>query len=449
VNNARDNPLYLRRCLSAAVLLLMSGAGSPALAQTPGGILTLEQAISLALQDNRRLENAGMETGKAADNLDAERTRRLPELKLDASESYNLSPQSYEFPAGTFGLVPANNVNIDALDGFSTIVSASVKQPLSELYRIGLSIDQFEVNADIAEQQLRSRRMEIINEVKNAYFNILKTRNQLASIEESIAFYRELNSLVARYYAEQTVLKYETMEVESRLAHAEHDAVRERSRLATQHEKMNSLLGRGVGTPFTVSRESEAVMPVPSPAEAEDAALTMRPEVFDARLKLRHAEYGYRIEKSRYLPDIGLQYRYTRLYNTEFIPNEDSSIGLIARWEFYDWGRKSAELSKKNLAIHQARNEVADVESQVTIEVNHRLRDLQDAIALIGVTGISLEAAQEKLRVMLNRYRQQVVLLDDLLRAEEQLTNARTEHNDAQLSVWIAQADLLKAMGEE
>jgi outer membrane protein len=412
-------------------------------------VLTLDQALDLAVQFNRTLDNAEMDIDKAADSLAAERTKRLPKLDLGLSESYNLTPQGYTFERGGFGLVPTEDVDIVSNEGFTTIVSASVKQPLSDLYRIGLSIDQFEVNEDIADQELRSRRQAVIRDVKKAYYDILKTQNELTSSEASISFYRDLDQLVDRYYQEQTVLKYETLEVKSRLARAEHDAFKQRNLLDTRKEKLNNLLGRDIAMRYSVASVGVDQLAVPTLSAAESAAIEQRPEVNTARLKVKHAQYGYRIKKSEYLPQIDLQYRYTRLYNTELIPDKESAIGLTARWEFFDWGRKSQDLSKKSLAIQQARNEIADAESQVTIEVNHRMRELEDVRNLVSVTSITQEAQQEKLRVLMNQFRQQTVLLDDVLKAERELTSANTEHNNAQLSVWTAQSELQKAMGEE
>ena len=96
-----------------------------------GTVLTLEQAIDQAVQHNRTLDNAEMDVGKAADELAAERTKRLPKLDLGLSENYNLSSQSFTFPAGLFGPIPTEDVKLDARTGFTTVVSASVKQPVS------------------------------------------------------------------------------------------------------------------------------------------------------------------------------------------------------------------------------------------------------------------------------------------------------------------------------
>jgi len=115
---------------SALVLgMAMTGAVTAQQNAAPEPVLTLEQALDIALQDNRTLDNAEMDVGKAADSVAAERTKRLPKLNLGASESYNLTPQSYTYETGTFGPVPTEEVEITSHEGFTTIVSASVKQP--------------------------------------------------------------------------------------------------------------------------------------------------------------------------------------------------------------------------------------------------------------------------------------------------------------------------------
>jgi outer membrane protein TolC len=301
----------------------------------------------------------------------------------------------------------------------------------------------------IAGQQLRARRLSVVNDVKQAYYDILKTQSSLRAAEESIAYYTELDREVAENYRQKTVLEYQLLEVESRLARARHDALQQRNRLATEQEKLNKLLGRDVAERFSVSDLGVDLVPIPDRVQAETAAVAQRPEVSEAALKLQHARYGYKIKKAEYLPDVDLSLRHTRLYNTEFIPDEESSIGLTARWEFYDWGRKSQDLSQKNYAIRQARNQLREVEDQVLIEVNTRIRELQDALDLVKVTELTERATRGKARVLLNQYRQRAALLDDVLKAESEWSDAVSENQHARLSVRNAQAGLQKAMGEE
>jgi outer membrane protein TolC len=131
--------LPFSKWLSAlALVMVITGAANAQQSFAPETVLTLKQALDIALQDNRTLDNAEMDLGKAADSLAAERTKRLPKLNPGASEAYNLTPQSYTYETGTFGPVPTEDVEITSNEGFTTIVSASVKQPLSDLYRIAV-----------------------------------------------------------------------------------------------------------------------------------------------------------------------------------------------------------------------------------------------------------------------------------------------------------------------
>lgn len=429
----------------ACLLLITFFSCSPSFA----ALLTLDQALLLALQENRLLDNANLEVGKATYSVAAERTKRYPKLHFDFSESYNLTPQSYTYQAGTFGIVPTEEVNIIAQQGFTTILSAGVKQPLSQLYRIGLSIDQLELMQEITGEQLRARTQEIVKQVKENYYSILKTQYSLQANEQRTIFLQALQDLVDSYYQQQTVLKYQTMEVQAKLARSRHEAFRDKNELLTKQEKLNALLGRDVMTRFSVSAIDESQTLLPDLTEIESVSLLQRPEIRETQLKLQHAKYAYQIKQAEYIPDIDLEIRYSRLFGTEFIPDQESVVALRMKWEFYDWGKKSQDLSKKRYAIQQSNNQIQETEARIVIEVNERYRQLQDARDLQQVSELLQTANQEKLRVLMNQYRQQQVLLDDVLRAEADLADANKQYHQALLSAWSARAALDKAMGVE
>lgn len=432
-------------CL-ALVLLGPPGLGR---ADAAGGVLTLRQALDIALSQNPSLENAQLEVSKASESVKVTRTRELPSLKLEFVGSHNLTPQTYRFNAGVFGTVPTQNVDVPVKGDYSSAVSLSLSQPLSELYRIGLSLDQKNVTTKIVEQQLRANRQEIARRVKQAYYTLLRTRNLLRASEESVAFYAELERVVKQNYRQKTALEYQLLEVQSHLARSQHEALKNRRRMQNEEEKLNYLLGRNLGDRFSVTQTALTRQPAPTVDQAEATAVAQRPEINEAKLKLQHAQFGYRIERSKYLPDIGLRLRYTRLYNTELIPDRESAVELTARWNFFDWGRKSHDLNEKNYAIGQALNQVREARSRVLADVDSSIRKLSDARDLVKVTKLAVAAAKEKARVLMNQYRQKTALLDDVLKAQSEWVDAVTEHANAQLGVWTAQAELTRAMGEE
>src|SRR3954462_15900909 len=69
-------------------------------------VLTLEQAVDLALANNFSVKNAALDVQKAGASVAALRTRRLPELSFSVLESRHLTRESYTFETGVFGTFP-------------------------------------------------------------------------------------------------------------------------------------------------------------------------------------------------------------------------------------------------------------------------------------------------------------------------------------------------------
>lgn len=441
----------LRSVFVGTLLLLPANVWSQT---STGELLTLEQALALALRANRNVENAALEVRKAEDSVAAVRTRRLPILHLGADGIDNLKDQSFTFDQGVFGTVagtpvPAEDTQITAQSGGTGVLSASVKQPLSQQHRIGLNIERREVAKKLADQDLRFRRQEISKQVKQQYYGILKTQSALQATEETIVFYTELLRIVVNYVKQQVALEYESLDVQARLASSKHKAFTERNTLTTQKERMNELLGRDIATPFRVSAVSDAPVSAVDPAAAVDQALAQRPDVRAAQLKLQDAQLGYKVKKSEYVPEINLELRYTKLYNVELIPDELATVGIYGRWEFYDWGRKRRELAERSATIMQAENDQREVETRVAIEVNERIRKVMEEHERVNVAELQRKAAREKVRVLMNQYRVNAVLLKDVLQAQTELEDARNSYEHAVLALWTAKADLQKALGEE
>jgi outer membrane protein TolC len=289
----------------------------------------------------------------------------------------------------------------------------------------------------------------VAEEVKKEYYNILKSESELQAEREKIIFLRELYGLVNRYVAVGRALESESLEVKARLGKAEYDEFKTKNEMATQKEKLNKLLGRDVETEFTVTPVGSARPVTINPKEAEETALAQRPEVNAARLNIEFAENEVDIKKSKYIPEVGVQLQYTINPDIELLPENTSTVALFAKWEFFDWGRRQAEIAEKKKAVIQAKNLLDESESGVVIDVNTKIRKLEESAALIDVTEMEQAAARERLRVTMNRYRQESAILEQVLEAESSLEEKNKDYQEAVLGYWTARAELEKAIGEE
>jgi len=417
--------------------------------------LTLDRAVMLALQNNRQVKNAELEVGKSGDQIAAFKTKRLPAFKFEAIEAEPLTPIDLKFKQGdlgsapTTGPIPPTDTTIRTPRKPVTAINSNITQPLSQLYRIGLGIDQLEVGRGINQEELRSQRHLVIDNVKRAYYGLLQTQSSLDAVEETITFYRGLDRLVEEYVKQQTAFKYESLDVKTRLSRSESDALTLRNTLASQREQLNKLLARDIRTEFRV-------VPVPEITEfetdlpaAQAQALRQRPEVNRAQLQIKYAEYDYKIKRAEYIPDLNLVLNYSSFITSEVLPRSITFVGLQLSWEYFDWGRKSNEMAARNKSIEQAKTSSSDLESQVLLEVNSAYRKLQESRAVLGVGQLAQETQREMLRVALNKYKDKAALLKDVLQVQASSADANNQYQQALLSLWTARADFEKAIGEE
>ena len=446
-----------------ALAAIAALAGSPVTARsqesTSVPVLSLNQAINLALENNRSAKNAKLEIEKADDKVAQLRTRRLPSLKLSSLISQPLTTFETNFEKGVFGTypgigpVPAETTSITSSTKTTALLITQVTQPLTQLRRIGLQIKQQEVGREISEADLQATEQAIVNDVKHAYYAILQTQGATVSAQESVKLYREIDRVTGDYVMQQVALKTDKMDVETRLAKAEYQVLTLTNQLSLQKEQLNLLLGRDVNTDFGVTDGMEAaqvMMRETNLVEARQRALTQRPEIRQARLQVKKADLDRRAKKSELIPDVSLTYNYVSTFNySDFVPRNISSVGVQVEWEIFDWGRKKREVCEKAHSVSQANNNLVETESQVLLEVNDRYRHLQEACQLIRIAQLAQTQARANVQMAAYKYRLDAVLLKDVLQAKTSLADADYEYQKALLSFWSAKADFEKALGED
>jgi len=448
--------------LVLSLLLVVAGLVHQANAQDNGTtslVLTLDQAIALALKNNREAKNARLEIEKAEDKLDAYRTRRLPSFKISSLVSQPLNSFDTTFERGVFGIYPGNipvplqDSVIKSSTNTTLLLAGQVTQPLTQLRRIGFHIKQQKLDVEISETKLHATEQSLVNEVKREYYAILQTEGAVRAAEESVKLYHELDRVTGEYVVQQVALKTDLMDVQTKVAKAEYEVLALNNSLSAQKEQLNHLLGRDVRTELSVTDGLETVqvaMRETNLIAARKIALEQRPEISEARLRLQQANLDKRAKKSELIPDVSLTANTVTTMNySNFVPRNVNGVGIQVDWEVFDWGRKKHEIAEKKRIIAQADNAVLETESRVLLEVNSRFRTLQENCQLIRIARLAQTAARANVQIAAYKYRLEAVLLKDVLTAQTSLANANYEYQKTLLSFWTAKADFENALGED
>ena len=442
------------RCCVLALLLPSVAAGQ----SVPGAAaetLSLETALQLAVEHNLQLQTARLQVEKADEEVALARTRRLPSFETSATASELLTPVGFTFPAGAFGVypgtgpIPSTDMRITTPRQPTAYLSAQVSQPLSQLVRIGLGIRTAVAGRDIDRERVRAQQLSLVSSVKRLYFAILQTQSALVASSDAIALYRELDRAVQHRVVQKVALRSEALDVQFHLAQEELERTTHTNTLASQKEQLNQLLGRDVRTSFEVEGVPEMSLVAVDLAAAQSQALKNRPDVEEARLRLKQAELDYQLKKAERIPEVSLSLSYSSYFNMDVLPRNLAIAGLQVKWEPFDWGRKGRELSGRAHAIAQARHSVREAEDRTVLEVNDRFRKLAEARALLNVGRVAQQAAQEKLRVRTNQFQIQAALLSEVLQVRAEVSDADDKRQQALLAFWAAKTNFEHALGEE
>ncbi len=126
-NNMKFNYLFLILFAFAVVWpSTLLGQPQQATNDTQAPLLTLDDAVSTALENNRLVKNSSLEARKFDFRVDTARSRRLPQFQFSVLGGELLQPFNFTIPAGTFGTyastgpVPATNSKIHTPAQFVT-----------------------------------------------------------------------------------------------------------------------------------------------------------------------------------------------------------------------------------------------------------------------------------------------------------------------------------------
>ena len=420
------------------------------------GQVTLAEAIREAAAANKTIQSAALEHQKARREVSVAKTHRLPLLSVTTLGSQPLTQLGVTLERGSLGVypfdgpIPGRTTTLESPLRFGFIGYASVAQPLTQQYKIGLEIGLARVGVDAAGEQLRAKKQGVVNEVRRLYYGIAQAESGRSTLQATVDFLRQLDRETSQQTIQRVALQADLLTVKAQLIEAEYELLKMDDPIQSQKEQLNQLMGRRIDEPLDIDVSSIGDGDDVSLAAAYEEALASRPEIRLARVQQRKSELERRLASAERIPDISLSLFALRTVNfSSVLPNSVSSVGLQASWDVFDWGRKRKEVQSKHDAEMQATLELKDTEERVRADVAHQYRRIAEARKELELARALQSSGTEGLRVARNRYLQRDAMLSDVLKIESSLAEANHRYIEALTDLATAHADFEKAIGRD
>jgi outer membrane protein TolC len=438
MKNMNPSPIYRRIWLMLAFFIAVPGMSAAE------EVMTLEESIRTAVKQSV-LIRAAQEGVLGAEAQKKEAfTGFLP--KLNTSYSYTWLNES---PTLQIPLTPP--IKMGTQDNYTWAVEA--RQPLFAGGGILANYEASRIGHEISRMDEAAAVQDLVQEVKIAYFNILKAERLLGVAHQSLEQLQAHRHVAQNFFDVGLIPRNDLLQSEVQVANGEQFLIRAENGVALAKAKFNTLLRRNINAPVQVE-DILSYRPYDLPVEdCIKAALENRPEIKGQALKVDQAKSLVKLAKSDFYPTVSAVGHYERagdtpgLSGTPYKDSESWYVMGVASWTFWEWGktkyRVDASRSRENQTVQLLNN----TRDQVALEVKNAYLVMRESEKQVMVAQKAIEQAEENFRINEERYREQVATSTDVLDAQTLLTRAKSDHAGALSEYNISQTRLERAMG--
>lgn len=440
-------------CLDVSILSVSAAQAAPAEASAP--VLTLEEAVTTALANNRNAKIASLAVDSSTQQYLLAKTKRFPSIKAYTFGGESLTSIGYTIKKGQWGTysatgpIPDHDINVSTSQTPTAFVVGQVSQPLLGLHKVGLNIKAAKLAVAQAGEQSRSTRESVSASVRQAYYGVVQAQEAADAAAASVKQYEELDRLTDEYVKEKTALLSDSLQVKAKLAQERLTLMQAEDKVQSSKESLNDLLGRDIDTPFRTSPIDELLPPLQTLQAVRQEALSKQPAVKSAGLTVKQAEVQKSLARAQYLPDLNVSLRYMSPFGIDFLPSNIAAVGMELRWDPFDWGGRRHAVEQKSIAIEQSKHQLEETKAEILVNVDNEYRSMEEARAAVSVAKLNRRAAHEKLRESTQQYNQKTILLRDVLQQQAAAQTADAQYRQSIAAFWVAKANLDKAIGEE
>lgn len=428
---------------------IFSGAAGAA---DSGSVLTLQESIDIALKQSVLVHSA-KEGVFGADSQKKEAfTGFLPKLSTTYNYlRYNNEPVSY-FP-GVPPLLPAGYMIVGTQNNYTWALEA--RQPLFAGGGILANYQAGKAGSEIARYDESVTTMDLVQDVKIAYFNILKAERLLDVAVQSVELLKAHRDTAQSFFDVGLIPRNDLLRAEVELANGRQSMVKADNGVEMAKSKFNTILRRNINTPTKVE-DILSYKPMTMPLDAcLKTAQENRPEIKSYSRRVDQAQSLVKVAQSEFFPSVNLLGHYERygdtasLNGTVYKDRESWYVGVAASWNFWEWGRTKYRVDYRRSVENQVNDSLQNIRDQVALDLKNAWLSAHEAEKQIQVTKTAIAQAEENFRISKERYKEQVGTSTDVLDAQTLLTRARSDYFTALGDYNISLARLERAMASK
>ncbi|RRD39394.1 TolC family protein [Leptotrichia sp. OH3620_COT-345] len=390
-----------------------------------GQRITVQEAAEMAVKNNKDIKIGMLEVDKS--KLDVNKAWKNAYFKISYNATANKYFKEVKGPfSGRYDQSYGHNVTLTQPIYTGGAIKSGIEIGKNYLSLMELSLDKV-------------RKDTILNTIQ-AYIDVYEAENTLEVLKKSKEALNRNYEEQKEKYRLRLVTKPEFIEAERSLKAIEADIVQQTANIEIAKEALGNIIGIKDSekiqiVPFTVEEKFSKTVNLKNDLEK----LTARNTEYQMALKQKEiSKQNIELKKSDTKPKVTGVITYgtsnqTKISETVKTKNYNGTVGVNFSWQIFDWGENKIDVdkAKRNYEIKQIEAEKVMDELKVGMKkVYYQLQSLEKSLE---AKKIALEKAEEVYELEQERYSYRLVTMRDLLTAESNLRQSRTDYISSKL----------------
>jgi outer membrane protein len=469
--------MRLRVLWALALIVFAGGAGASA----QGQVLTLEQAVTTALESSYDLRDARMGLEVAEEQVSEAWSLLYPTIDASAGYTRNLSVASNFLPAVIFDPEADPSELIPVRFGSDNVwtTSINIEQPL---FKPGVFVGVGAASRfkNFERENVRGRTQAVVTRVRVSYYSLLLAQEQTRLVQNSVDRVRQSLDETEALNKAGLAADYDVLRLQVELANLEPNLLRARNAVSQSERELSIELGsessdqirvagsladidlddRAANSPenrqilaFSAWVDEEGVSPEGLQNMAQNDRSDLRS--LDLMEQLRQSEM--KLEQVQYLPEIVLFGTYAITAQENGSPDffGESSMqrayarqaGVRVTWPLFSGFSKDARIDQKRASLRQAQAQTRLARSRAESEVETLWDQVGEARERAGGQRLAVRQANRGFEIASAQYREGLGSQLELTDSEVALRQSEFNYAQAVYDFLVAQANLDQAVG--
>lgn len=415
-------------------------------AQQPERIMSLNELFSLADTQSKTIKIYESAVSGADRDVSVAKCAYLPSVEFTASVSYN----------GNAWVADRNFSNGQSFKSphFGNSFAVEASQVIFAGGAIHYNIKALEIQKRIKEWELASHRQDVYFLLTGYYLDLYKYRNLLTVYDRNIEQTKQVIRDMHAREAAGVALNNDITRYEVQYQNLEYKRTELISSIDICNNKLVTMLELPMNTEIypDTTMLSDKLYKMDE-AEFQRIACKNSPLLNKTRLMLDLLEKKEKVIKAGYFPHISIiagdNLKGPITYEIPVLDNNINTwyVGIGLKFNIGNIYKLPKDLLRLRSSVEQSQNELVSAEERVSLDVRAAYIRYLDSFQLLKTQEKSLQLARENYEVIANRYANDLVLVTDLVDADNLRLSAEVQYVNAQINVIYNYYKLIYATG--